>query len=230
VVPGLSRGGDAPDDRPDVMRGEETQVVGALALRPALARGALVILPGTHAKWVAVADGRVRDFATFMTGELFALLRDHSLLGRPARAAATEPAPEEREEAFARGVLTARDAGQGLAPLLFATRALVLAGRLAPAASLDYLSGLLVGDELRAGLASPLATAAAGRGEPPLLVGEPALCRRYAVAFQLLGVPDAATLAGGAASAAGLWQIASRAGLVHDSTSRAPRVSQGSQK
>jgi 2-dehydro-3-deoxygalactonokinase len=210
VVPGVTRAEGS--DPPDVMRGEETQIVGALALHPALAERSLVILPGTHAKWVAVAGGRVRDFATYMTGELFAVLRDHSLLGRPARDAGAAPDPAEAEDAFARGVLAARDSAHGVAPLLFSARALVLAGRLAPAASLEYLSGLLVGDELRCGLASPLATPS-GAGAPlPTLVGDPALCRRYAAALAVLGVPPPLVVE--AAAPRGLWRIAERAGLV----------------
>src|SRR5262249_39761769 len=68
---------------PDVMRGEETQIAGALALRPDLAEGRhLLCLPGTHTKWAYVENGRLSDFLTAMTGELFALLRDHSMLAK----------------------------------------------------------------------------------------------------------------------------------------------------
>ncbi len=203
VVPGVAQLGD----RPDVMRGEETQIAGALARHPALAAGALLVLPGTHSKWAHVAGGRVRAFATYLTGELFAALRDHSILGRPAREAGAAPAPDDADAAFARGVLAARDSAAGVAPLLFSARALVLAERLAADASVDYLSGLLVGDEVRGGLAGRAA-------EPLALVGEPALCRRYAAALRLFGVADVPVVDD--AAPGGLWRIAERAGLVAD--------------
>jgi 2-dehydro-3-deoxygalactonokinase len=198
VVPGLLDAG-----RPDVMRGEETQVVGALALRPELADGALLLMPGTHSKWVRVAAGRVRGFATYLTGELFAALRGHTILGRPARDAGAAP-EEEGREAFARGVLAAAESPDRLAPLLFTARSLVLTGRLGAAASVEYLSGLVIGDEIRAGLA--------GGTVPAALIGDPSLCRRYTVALGLLGAPEPAVLAD--AAPAGLWRIAVAAGLI----------------
>jgi 2-dehydro-3-deoxygalactonokinase len=84
IVPGLMQGGKLPD----VMRGEETQIVGALSLAPELATESLFVLPGTHCKWADVRDGHVIGFKTYITGELFATLRDHSILGRPAQEAA----------------------------------------------------------------------------------------------------------------------------------------------
>ena len=198
VVPGVATHGD----RPDVMRGEETQIVGALALHPHMASHSLVILPGTHSKWVQVIEGRIMDFTTYMTGELFALLRDHSILGR-AGVAATD-SEGTAAETFARGVLAAQTEPAGLAPLLFSARALVLANRLAASASLDFLSGLLIGDELRCGLMRG--------GRPAALIGDEALCARYVVALRLLGIPDVPVILG--AADAGLWSIARRAGLV----------------
>ena len=208
VVPGVARWRGCPD----VMRGEETQVVGALALHPELAARAWLVLPGTHSKWVRVEDGRVADLTTFMTGELFAVLRDHSVLGRPPGSARSAPndavvpnGTAAAADAFARGVAAARASRDGLAPLLFATRALTLAGRLRPDETLDYLSGLLIGDELRGALA--------GRGDAPLaLVGDAALCARYDAALRLFGVTEARTIDG--AAPVGLWHVARRAGLV----------------
>jgi 2-dehydro-3-deoxygalactonokinase len=196
VVPGLTSSADPPD----VMRGEETQIVGALALHPALAASSCLLLPGTHAKWARVVAGRVADFRTFMTGELFAVLRDHSILGRPARGTS----PAATGDAFATGVRAAQEGSGGLAPLLFTARTHVLAGRVGPAASLDYLSGLLVGDELRSGLAA--------FGAPDALVGDPALCARYSTALAILG-RAAAPVVDHAASA-GLWRIAERAHII----------------
>ena len=141
IVPGVRCSGE----RPDVMRGEETQVVGLLLRQPVLAAMAVLVMPGTHCKWVWVADGCIAEFNTYMTGELFALLAQHSILGRPARQAGGAAASDS---AFERGVSAVRANGAGATPLLFSARTLVLTGQLAAADSLDYLSGLLVGEEI----------------------------------------------------------------------------------
>jgi 2-dehydro-3-deoxygalactonokinase len=201
VVPGVRRGGE----RPDVMRGEETQLIGVLSRQPALAASASLVMPGTHCKWVRVVDGCIAAFSTYMTGELFALLAQHSILGRPAREAGGATASHA---AFERGVSAVRTHRAGATPLLFSARTLVLSGQLAAADSLEYLSGLLVGDEIRCALpAWPDAGDA-----PHLLVGETRLCDRYRRALALFGVPSL-TAADGAAPA-GLWQIATLAGLL----------------
>ena len=198
VVPGLR------DPRgPDVMRGEETQIVGALAMRPISAASATFLLPGTHSKWVRVRDGVVTDFRTTMTGELYALLLEHSILGVGDIPARDDPA------AFARGVCRARDSGAaGITPQLFSARTLLLDGVLAAAAVPDYLSGLLLGEEFRALRAE---------GDylidgPIQLIGDPALCARYRTAGALFGLSFEEPLADAAAH--GLWRIACLAGLV----------------
>ena len=198
IVPGIA----IDSARPEVMRGEETQIFGALLLHPALRQDARLVMPGTHCKWVSVRDGGIADFQTFMTGELFAVLRAHSILGRPA-AEAGAPASESTS-AFAQGVAAARDSAGGVAPLLFSARTLVLSGRLPAADSLEYLSGLLIGDEVRYALQQGSVRLA--------FIGEPALCERYQRAVALFGVVDTLTVAG--ATEAGLWQIACSAGLV----------------
>lgn len=193
IVPGLL---DAPaGGTPDVMRGEETQLVGLLAGHPALAASSTVLMPGTHSKWVHVAQGRVTGFRTRMTGEVYTLLRQHSVLARLMPAA---DADAWHGDAFDAGVDSARrGAGRDLQGQLFAVRTLGLTGGLAPAALPDYLSGLLIGHELEAGLAT--------RGAALALVGEPALCRRYTRALQRFGVvPDC--IADNTAHA-GLWQL-----------------------
>ena len=199
IIPGIALRGAAPN----VMRGEETQVAGAMALQPDLAT-ALFVLPGTHSKWVDVREGRVQRFDTHMTGELFAVLRDHSILGRPAADSAAT-APAEPGQAFDQAVFRVRDCGgTALSPLLFLCRSLVLDGTLRPEASLDFLSGLLIGEELRSALSLPRAA--------PLLVGDPGACARYRRAFDLFGLRDVRVLSDTAP--AGLWQIAHHAGLV----------------
>jgi 2-dehydro-3-deoxygalactonokinase len=202
IVPGVRLGGA----RPDVMRGEETQIVGLLARQPALAAGAWLVLPGTHSKWVRVADGRIADFHTYLTGELFALLREHSILGRPARDAGGGGASDA---AFDAGVGAVRDGGAaGATPLLFSARTLVLGGQLAAADSLEYLSGLMVGEEIRCARQAGPATDEL----PRLLVGDAALCRRYQRALSLFGLRSLPAADG--AAPAGLWQIATSAGLL----------------
>lgn len=196
IVPGVRRGGA----RPDVMRGEETQIAGLIG--PQAGTDERLVLPGTHSKWVRVDGGRIVDFHTYMTGELFAVLREHSILGRPAREAG---AGEASDEAFDAGVAAVRDGGPpGATALLFSARTLVLAGQLAATRSLDYLSGLLIGEELRCAL--PEAEGAAIR-----LVGDAALCARYQRALALHG--RSASLADTDTAARGLWQIAQHAGL-----------------
>lgn len=194
LVPGVS-GRDAAG-APNVMRGEETQVMGAGV------ETGLVLLPGTHSKWVRLEGGRITGFDTFMTGELFAVLRGHSILGRAVPAdGATAPLCRD---AFTRGLAAARASHQGIAPLLFSTRALVLSRQIRAEESLDYLSGLLIGDELRAGLAT-------GGRAPCTLIGSAALVERYRTGLKLFGAPAAREVEDAAAS--GLWRIAQAAGI-----------------
>ena len=195
LIPGLR-----DPRRPDVMRGEETQIVGVLAREPATAR---LLLPGTHSKWVRLQDGDVTGFATVMTGELYGLLRQHSILG------AALPAARDDEEAFRRGVAAARDSGPaGALSRLFSARALMLDGQLDAAAVPDYLSGLLIGEELRMALAAGWADA----GDAIPMVGEGPLCDRYARAADAFGLR--LTRAPEGTTAHGLWRIAAAAGLV----------------
>ncbi|MGB8852526.1 MAG: 2-dehydro-3-deoxygalactonokinase [Pirellulales bacterium] len=206
LVPGVIQRGLLPN----VLRGEETQIVGALAREPALAAESLIVLPGTHSKWVRVREGRIIGFETFMTGELFAVLREHSLLGKPAREAGADAiSADAKAAAFARGLAVARESGpEGVASRLFTTRSLFLTGELPPAATLDYLSGQLVGEELRSAIA-------AHRGQPMpaiVLIGDATLCGRYQEAIAAFGVTQARVL--GDSAAAGLWQVARAAGLV----------------
>lgn len=206
IVPGmLYDDGALP---PDVMRGEETQVVGALQLQPALREASCIVLPGTHSKWAQVNDGRLLRFATHMTGELFAVLRTHSVLGR-----LMGDSGAFAEHAFVAGVDAARDYGHlGMSHQIFAARTLGVTGR-APASDLaDYLSGLLVGHELRAGLAW---REAAGLAKAPLaLVGSQVLCQRYALALQRFHAAPPLLLDNTAP--AGLYHLARSAGMLKD--------------
>jgi 2-dehydro-3-deoxygalactonokinase len=201
---------DPPDANPDVMRGEEIQISGACADHPALAQRACVALPGTHSKWVQVSEGRIARFATYMTGELFAVLSRHSILGRLMP---TDEGGDRQacEAAFIDGVSTARKSLPGdLAHQIFATRTLGLTRRLPAEALKDYLSGLLIGHELVSGLAHMRDTLASDT--PLLLIGEAALCERYVRALEVLSIHPAAKLENTAPP--GLFQFAIAAGLI----------------
>ena len=193
IVPGVLK-----DDEkaPDVIRGEEVEVLGALA-RLGLADG-LFVLPGTHSKWVRVEAGRITSFATYMTGEVFAALRGHTILGRMMEEGVFSA------EGFRRGVAAAAklDGPGALLGRLFSLRALGLTGRLDGADSADMLSGLLIGTELRD----------ASAGEPFTLVANPALAARYAEAATLLGLPHDTAPEG--CGPAGQHAVAKAAGFI----------------
>lgn len=187
IVPGLACVADS--GAPDVLRGEEVQVFGAVPE----GADALVCLPGTHSKWLRVTQGAVAGFATAMTGEVFATLRRHSLLA--ATTADVAVAPDD--PAFAEGAAWADRPG-GLLHHLFAARTRPLREALAPTAATAFLSGLLIGHEVAA-----LADAATA----VTLVGEPALCALYAEACAARGIACASVDAG-SASVAGLSRLA----------------------
>ncbi|HEV3424594.1 MAG TPA: 2-dehydro-3-deoxygalactonokinase [Paraburkholderia sp.] len=211
IVPGVLQ----PGELPNVMRGEETQIFGALAddgaedgAGPAGAQRALIGLPGTHAKWVVVQGDRIERFHTFMTGEIFAALREHTILGR------TMVTPDRLDtDAFLRGVSIARHKGQaGVLATVFSTRTLGLTGQLAGAQQPDYLSGLLIGHEL-AGLETVLAQQQTRlAGHALRLIGNEALCERYRLALTQFGCTQAHLVK--QATERGLWRIATQAGLV----------------
>jgi 2-dehydro-3-deoxygalactonokinase len=198
---------DAPDRAPDVMRGEEIKIAGAVAAEPALGERTWFVLPGTHSKWALVRDQRIVSFATYMTGELYAVLREHSILGRLMSESTDEA---DSTLGFETGLEAARASSPGdLGHQLFAARTLGLTGRLPRGALADYLSGLLVGHELVSALARSQKTRDAGA--PLVLLGDAALCRRYARALKFFGAAVQATLDDTAPR--GLWELARAAGL-----------------
>ncbi len=159
---------------PDVMRGEETQLAGLLALEPGFE--GVAVLPGTHSKWARVAAGRVDAFRSFMTGEIFALLASRSVLrhSMPADMGGLD------EAAFCAAVQETSQRPQQAAADLFGVRAASLLGRASANEAAGRLSGLLIGVEL--------AAAAALFGDAPVtLIGEPALCEWYRKALGLTG-------------------------------------------
>ncbi|WP_430230610.1 2-dehydro-3-deoxygalactonokinase [Paraburkholderia tropica] len=206
IVPGIIERGAFPN----VMRGEETQIFGALTAHPALGAGGktLIGLPGTHAKWAFVVDGYLERFLTFMTGEVFAVLRDYTILGRTMH-----PSGGRDDDAFLRGIDMAVHAGAtGMLSTIFSTRTLGLTGELRPEQQSDYLSGLLIGHEL-AGLSSHLASQGSTLDDWKLgLIGAENLCERYRTALHRIGAPDAGILHG--TTECGLFHIAREAGLL----------------
>jgi len=137
VVPGVSANDAA--GVPEFMRGEEAQIFGADI------ETGVACLPGSHSKWVRVVDRRIVDFTTHLTGEAFAALRAHTILARTMADGPTE------QSAFDAGVARSADPG-GVLHHLFGVRALALVGRLTEATTSSYLSGLLIGHEVRAAL------------------------------------------------------------------------------
>jgi 2-dehydro-3-deoxygalactonokinase len=188
---------------PDVIRGEETQVFGALSER--IVARQVIVLPGTHSKWVIAGPKGVETFATFMTGELYAVLREHSILGRLALAGVDDAALD-------RGVRHSLRPDAALTYDLFSARTLVLTEALAPTGVDDYLSGLLLGAEI-AGARAWLARQGLARATV-MLLGDAALSVRYRRALALAEID--AVLGPSDVAARGLWRIAIHAGMVTD--------------
>jgi 2-dehydro-3-deoxygalactonokinase len=185
---------------PDVIRGEETEVFGALDDPGA---DALLVMPGTHSKWVSARGGRIVDFATWMTGEIYAVMLQHSILGRLA-----ESAGGHRDAAFMQGVDSGLRDG-AIAHDLFAARTLVLGGNLTPHDVTDFLSGLLIGREVRDG--QQWARAHGDSLGNVHVVGADALSDRYSRALARAGITSRRAPA---AAARGLFRIARAASLI----------------
>jgi 2-dehydro-3-deoxygalactonokinase len=169
IVPGAAYD---PDSAADVMRGEEIQLLGAYA-EGWIGADSMLCHPGTHNKWVRLQDGRIAAFRTIMTGELFNLLKKHSILAdlleRPA-----EPGP-----AFEAGVRHGLE-GDDLTAELFSVRARTLLGKAPPEAASAYVSGLLIGADLKVGLRL------AGSDEV-VVVGSPELTLLFCAALETAG-------------------------------------------
>ncbi len=191
IAPGLSQPQPA-----DVMRGEETQIAGALALYPRF--DGVICLPGTHSKWAHVSAGEVVSFQTFMTGEMFALLANQSVLRHGVQSDAWD------DGAFAAAVGETLSRPERLASKLFGLRAEGLLHSLSADAARARLSGLLIGAELAA--AKPY-----WLGQDVALIGAPQLSRNYAAALSLQGI-TARQLSGRDCTLAGLAVLAGKFG------------------
>jgi 2-dehydro-3-deoxygalactonokinase len=166
IVPGVSYVGSG---RADVMRGEEVQLLGAAATGLVDPDG-LVSHPGTHNKWALLRNGRIHDFRTVMTGELFSLLKEHSILADLLHG---EVAPNDVFREAARHALYE----EALPADLFAVRARVLLGQARKEDAASWTSGLLIGADVRIGLSTPT-------GAQISVMGKPELTRLYAAAIE----------------------------------------------
>ena len=191
IVPGVSYVGNG---RADVMRGEEVQLLGAVAAGSVDPMG-LVCHPGTHNKWATIQHGVLHRFMSVMTGELFSLLKDHSILSDLLQG---EVAPND---AFKSGVRQAMNE-EALPADLFGVRARVLLGQAKKEDAASYTSGLLIGTDVRIGLREP-------RAAQVTVIGRPELTALYAAAIREDG-RDASELDGEQCFLAGIQEIAKR--------------------
>lgn len=190
IVPGVALSGE----RFDVMRGEETQLLGAMT-SGMVPEECLVCHPGTHNKWVRVGSGRIESFRTVMTGELFNMLRDRSILSEIL----VDPAVPG--EAFSEGVRRGLSSS-GITSELFEARARFLLGDLRANDGGSYVSGLLIGEDVQTGLGE-------GKGLPVIVMGRPELTGLYSAALSECGV-TAGEVDGEGAFIAGACRIAER--------------------
>lgn len=172
---------------PDVMRGEETEILGCST---EAGWNMHFCLPGTHSKWVRIEDGKIGTFSTSMTGDLFRAIRESTILR-----SCTQHEPDD-ENAFLLGVARSGHEGE-LGHSLFGVRTLVLAGKMDETSASSYLSGLLIGSEVRA---------MARKDDDVHLIGEVSLCALYQKALRELGVSS--TIEPGGAALRGLMRIA----------------------
>jgi 2-dehydro-3-deoxygalactonokinase len=198
IAPGLSCRNR--HDAPDVMRGEETQILGAIDLEPSLSRGRhLLCLPGTHTKWVVLHDGVVREFLTSATGELFALVNQHSVLVRGREGEVDAVAT------FARALDHVKQFPQAaLSHLLFECRSRQVTNELSAAAAPHFLSGLLIGQDVAA--ARTLFAEALQKTSRVVIVGTPQLMQLHSQALSAFGL-SCVTIDGARAVLAGLTRL-----------------------
>lgn len=203
IVPGLLQR-ETSELSLDVMRGEETQIVGVSLSSAEQAEDYTIVLPGTHTKWVQISSGTITSFSTSMTGDLFSAVRGHTVLSSPHRAHATGSV-----DSFERGLETggAQGISHGLAATLFSGRTKYLTGNLS-ATEIDlYISGMLIGDEVAHQL--PRVRDSSGK---IILCGAGPLAELYRRALQRAGASP--ILADTGATVLGLHEMAARLDIV----------------
>lgn len=201
IVPGVML--RSKDRDGDVIRGEETQIVGLVDGEPAYA--GLAILPGTHSKWATIRGGAITGFQTYLTGELFTLLSRHSFLRHSVSEDGRDLAGEPD---FALGVRRTASEGLPFLASVFSVRVRQLLDDVAREANLAYLSGLVIGGEIAAAEAAGLLR----RDEPIRVIGSRSLARAYRRAFGLIGI-DAPSRDGGDLVLSGLIHLARASGF-----------------
>lgn len=185
----------------DVMRGEETQILGLLALKPDFE--GTICMPGTHSKWVKIEGGQITSFSTVMTGELFEVMRTHSVL---RHSMPQELTGEKAEEGISAGLAKGIEEPHLLTANLFKARSASLLSGRTPDWCAGYLSGLLVGTEVASHRDWCLT-------QPVPLIGSARLCRLYTTALNLMGF-EAETIDATQVTLAGL--TAARKQINHD--------------
>ena len=191
IMPGVRA--RTADGAPEIMRGEETQI-GGVIITNGVTEG-LFCIPGTHSKWIRVRDGRIDDFATFMTGEMFAILKDCSILGQ-----LMDPGDTFNAEAFTQGLERAREAG-GLLHRLFSARTLGILDEMSKPALTSFLSGQLIGAEIMG------AAALYGDADTVHVLTTGAISEHYAHAFNWADI-SIITHDAEVAALSGLWAAA----------------------
>ncbi|RCW82031.1 2-dehydro-3-deoxygalactonokinase [Phyllobacterium bourgognense] len=170
IIPGLSQSGTSPN----VMRGEETQLLGAILDRN-LSNG-IIAMPGTHSKWVTLKEGRAKSFSTYLTGELYALLASQSILRHSIGDAATAASPDHLQFKAAVDLMLS---GERMLGGLFGIRAAMLLDNLSPEGAASRLSGLLIGAEIAG------AKAKSGSRNNVILVASGAMAALYSKALHI---------------------------------------------
>ena len=195
IVPGLSSQ-SADTGIHNVMRGEETQIFGCAGPKG----DGVFLLPGTHSKWAGLEAGMITGFSSYMTGEMFSLLKSHSILGD------LMADDIDDVDAFKLGVDRAMN-DKSFLSLVFSVRTEGLFGKIAPQSLSSYMSGLLIGSEVRVEILR--------HGVRPLgIIGDGTLSKLYKRALEHTGFSDVTIHDGDTASAKGLWAIAQQAELV----------------
>ena len=191
IVPGVSYSGNG---RADVMRGEEVQLLGAVASKKVDPMG-MVCHPGTHNKWVTLRDGKIDEFRTVMTGEIYNLLKEHSILSDLLQGAV------EANDVFEQAARHAVE-NEALPAELFSVRARVLLGQAKKEDAAAYTSGLMIGTDVRIGLSLPTSAQVT-------VIGRPELTHLYAAAIAQ-AERDAVEVDGEQCFLAGAFEIAKR--------------------
>ncbi len=184
---------------PDIMRGEETQIIGEVEASD----NEIFLLPGTHSKWAITQDEKIIGFTSFMTGEVYAVLKEHTILG-----ALMKECSSLNDDAFLKGVLMQQKQDISILHQIFTARTLALFDKLENEDIADYLSGLLIGEEIK----SALNQYDANKETIIKIIGRGDLAARYARALDAFGLNH--KIINDEVTAMGHYKIAKKAGLL----------------